>query len=221
EDHPQILGGRDLEAQGTWMAVDTAGRMGCVTNYRDLRVPLLPQAPSRGKLVPDFLTQNLPAETYLQQLENQADLFNGYNLLLRDSSGLFHYSNQEREINKLEPGIHGLSNHLMNTPWPKVTKLKSKIQALVEQASFSVDDWFLTLQDSDTAPRGELPSTGVPLEFEEALSAMFISIPQRNYGTRVSTLLLVDNGGKMYFEERAYVPSGLRKVFELNTLAST
>ncbi len=221
KDHPHILGGRDLEAGGTWMAADATGRIGCVTNYRDLSMPLLSGAPSRGKLIPEFFVQDLPAMDYLQQLDEGSESFNGYNILLGDDSGLFHYSNQEKKINKMEPGIHGLSNHLMNTPWPKVKKLKDKIRDLVSHPRFSTEDWFRALKDTDTAPIDELPSTGVPLDFEEALSAMFISMPNRNYGTRVSTLLLVDNWGKMYFEERAYVPSDTHKVFELSTLAST
>lgn len=213
QDQPQILGGRDLEANGTWMALHQDGRFGCVTNYRDLRKPLKEGAPSRGELVPNFLLGEVDAPTYLSELDQRASQYNGFNLLLWDKKGLFHYSNEEKVVHALSPGVHGLSNHLLDTPWPKVEKLKSGLEDQIYKPQFHPEKAFQLLGDRSIAPDALLPDTGIGLEWERMLSALFIEGDR--YGTRVSSLLLVDQAGKTYFEERSYVPEGEPKTFSL------
>lgn len=204
--NPDILGGRDLQAGGTWMAVHRDGRLGCVTNYRDLRDPLKEDAPSRGELIPRWLESDQSAERYLRQLDTEAEAYNGFNLLLGDAQGLWHYANPERKVNRLSPGIHGLSNHLLDTPWPKVLRLKQDLQQLVQQQEEVPQAYFSALLNRELAPDHQLPDTGIGLDWERNLSAMFIEMQE--YGTRVSTLMMVDQLGKVYFEERSYVPQG-------------
>lgn len=212
QDDPDILGGIDLKAGGTWMAVHRDGRWGCVTNYRDLRFPEKQHAPSRGELIPDWLKGDMPAETYLSRLAPNASQYNGFNLLLGDGSEVMHFSNRENKINRLKPGIHGLSNHLLDTLWPKVKTLKSDLQNFVLQEKISSESLFAMLQNRQIAPDDHLPSTGVSIDWERKLSAMFIE--SEGYGTRVSTVMTVDRVGQLYFEERSFVPAGDPATFE-------
>ena len=119
KDHPTILGGRDLEANGTWMAMNKEGKISLVTNYRDLS-NINPKAPSRGQLVSDFLLNGISAEKYLAQVEKNGKAYNGFNLVVGSSDKLVYYSNYKNGVEEIPPGLHGLSNHLLNTPWPKV-----------------------------------------------------------------------------------------------------
>lgn len=213
QDVPNLLGGRDLEAGGTWIAIHRDGRFGCITNYRDLRIPLKERAPSRGELIPNFLKGQQSAETYLSDLDQRAGDYNGFNLLIWDGQSLCHYSNEERKINHVEPGVHALSNHLLDTPWPKVTQLTADLKSLY--ADNQIDDpeqLFRKLQNVGQAPPDELPDTGVPPAWERTLSAMFIE--SETYGTRVSSVLQIRQDGQVYFEERAFVPSGEARIFE-------
>jgi uncharacterized protein with NRDE domain len=214
QDYPNLLGGRDLEAGGTWMAMHRDGRWGCLTNYRDLRQPSIERAPSRGELVPQFLLGQAPAPAYLAELDAQATQYNGFNLLLGDGQGLYHYSNQERAIHRIPPGLYGLSNHLLDTPWPKVEKLRGALRSTVKSADVQADELFRLLADREVAPDEQLPDTGIDLAWERMLSAMFIE--GERYGTRVSSILLVDQQGKMYFEERSFAPAGEPRIFSWN-----
>jgi uncharacterized protein with NRDE domain len=127
-DHPHILAGRDLECMGTWLGVTRGGRFAALTNFRDPRERKT-DAPSRGRLVSDFLvTDNNPRE-YLKDVSRQAQRYNGFNLLVGDLDGVFYLSSREARVQELSPGIHGLSNHLLDTPWPKVARGKQRLQA--------------------------------------------------------------------------------------------
>ena len=199
-DQPEIVGGRDLEAAGTWMAMNTNGKIALVTNYRD-PANINPQAPSRGKLVSDFLTSNLNAEQYLRELEPKASQYNGFNLLVGQLDEWWYLSNYKKGIQKLEPGTYGLSNHLLETPWPKVVHGKKKFSSLLE---FDVqpEQLFKMLYDEKRAEDQALPDTGIGLERERALSSMFIKT--KGYGTRCSTILLVDTENRVQYYERTY-----------------
>lgn len=201
KDHPTILGGRDLEANGTWMAINKEGKISMVTNYRDLS-NINPKAPSRGQLVSDFLLNGSSAETYLTNVEKNGKAYNGFNLVVGSSDKLFYYSNYKNGIEEIPTGLHGLSNHLLNTPWPKVLKGKEKMKSLLDSKDIEPSKLFDLLFDDKTAPDENLPDTGVGLERERMLSSMFIKSP--NYGTRCSTVILIDHANDVYFSERVY-----------------
>ncbi len=206
-DHPQLVGGRDLEAKkpdgtcGTWMAMNKNGRIAMVTNYRDLK-NLKPQAPSRGHLVTNFLLSQEPAQKYLRSLEPNASLYNGFNLIVGTADELFYLSNYKPGISKIENGFHGLSNHLLDTPWPKVKAGKEKMKGLFAAEKIESDTLFNGLYDDHQAPDDQLPDTGVGIERERMLSPMFIKSP--NYGSRCSTVVTVDQNNNVAFTERVY-----------------
>lgn len=208
-DAPEIYGGRDIEAGGTWLGVSRTGRLAALTNYRD-PARQLPQAPSRGLLISRFLTGDDPAPAYLQKVASAARGYNGFNLLVGDRTGLWYFSNRGRDIARLRPGLYGVSNHLIDTPWPKVSKGKKRLKTLLERsAGWDVEDLFALLADRVVAPDGGLPDTGVGLALERTLSPLFITSP--NYGTRSSTVLLIETSGTVTFAERTFTgdnPSG-------------
>ena len=121
DDAPEILAGRDLKAGGTWMGITKKGRFAAITNYRDSGMTI-ENAPSRGDLVKDFLIGKSRPHDYLESLQNKGQDYNGFNLIIGDGNELFYYSNRDGNIHNIEPGVHGLSNHLLNTPWPKVAQ---------------------------------------------------------------------------------------------------
>ncbi|MEQ8425821.1 MAG: NRDE family protein, partial [Cyclobacteriaceae bacterium] len=151
EDHPEVVGGRDLEAQGTWMAMTTSGRVGMVTNYRDLS-NIDPEAPSRGKLVTDYLFNGSHPDAYLKELHESAHEYNGFNLVIGNHEELYYYSNYQSKIVRLSSGFYGLSNHLLDTPWPKVQLGKEKVKAILDQKAIKTNDIFELLRDERTAP---------------------------------------------------------------------
>ncbi len=199
DEYPGLFAGRDLKAGGTWMGITADLRFAAITNYRDPATEKK-SAPSRGDLVLDYLKGEMHPEAYLHALEKRAADYNGYNLLLGSGNDLWYYSNKENLIRKVRPGIHGLSNHLMNTPWPKVEKGKSRLQTVTASEEVSSDALIALLKDPHVAPDDALPSTGVPLEWERMLSPMFIQAP--HYGTRASTVLLIDRAGTVTFVEQ-------------------
>ncbi|MDP1525309.1 MAG: NRDE family protein [Rhodocyclaceae bacterium] len=204
--HPQVLAGRDLEAigtLGTWLGLTRQGRFAALTNYRDPSRHKA-DAPSRGRLVADFLCGHDPIDAYLDSLE-AAD-YNGFNLLLGDGQRLVAFSNITRQRHKLAPGIYGLSNATLDTPWPKVGAGKT---ALAHALATLPDETALQhlLRDDRIHPDIALPATGVPLTWERLLSAAFIRSP--DYGTRCSTLIKVGADGTASFDEQTWLPGGI------------
>lgn len=202
-DHPEILGGRDLEAMGTWLGITTGGRLCMVTNFRDLR-NIRANAPSRGKLVTDFLLDKSPGETYLKKIEPRAKQYNGFSLIAGTVDSLFYLSNYRDGIIQLNSGLFGLSNHLLETPWPKVEKGKRLIQDLLRASVVHKDDLLKILSDEAPGTDEQLPDTGLGLERERILSPAFIKSP--GYGTRSSTVIMVDYNDHVAFHERVYDP---------------
>lgn len=200
KEYPSIVGGRDLEASGTWMAMNTNGRIGMVTNYRDLK-NLKQQAPSRGALVSEFLIGGEKPNDYLQKVEPTASLYNGFNLLVGDADELWYLSNYKTGIERVAPGIHGLSNALLDTPWPKVENGKEAFAQAIE-SEVEPEKLFELLKNEQRASDEQLPDTGVGLERERMLSSMFIKSP--GYGTRCSTVVLVDRKNTVRYVERVY-----------------
>ena len=209
EDAPQVLAGRDLQQGGTWMGLTGAGRFAALTNYRDPS-RMRPDAPSRGQLVSDYLQGAESPSAYLARLAIAGEAYNGFNLLLGDATGLHYYSNCGDAPQTLTPGWYGLSNHLLNTPWPKVRRGLALMQDALERRSDPApDDLLAVLADRVPAPDAELPQTGVPLEWERWLSPIFIDAP--GYGTRSSTVLLVKKGGPACMVETTWTDGGRRE----------
>ena len=165
EDSPQVLAGRDLQEGGTWMGIDRAGRFAAITNYRD-PASLKNNAPSRGGLVSSYLCGNQSTDGYLEEISRQTQLYNGFNLIAGDRRELFAYSNRG-EKQKLNPGIYGLSNHLLNTPWPKVLRSKKLFTAALNKKGAELEDaLFALLLDRKIPADNKLPDTGIGLEWE-------------------------------------------------------
>ncbi|MBS1582533.1 MAG: NRDE family protein [Bacteroidetes bacterium] len=205
-DAPDLLAGRDLRAGGTWMGITRSGRFAALTNYRDLHRPRK-QGPSRGLLVRQALEGDFdPGAT---------SAYEGFNLLYGSVDTLRYHTNEQPTDVPLTPGVHGLSNHFLDTPWPKVEHAKQGVQDLLAAPDERlVPGLFALLANDAVAPDDRLPDTGLPLDLERAISSIFIRTD--GYGTRCSSVVLVDVGGRVYFEERTW-PAGTRVVeaFEL------
>jgi uncharacterized protein with NRDE domain len=200
-EHTDIVGGRDLEAGGTWLAMRSNGRIGMVTNYRDPK-NIDPNAPSRGHLVSRYLETAIPVSEYVEQLQPAAKNYNGFNLLVGNPDELWYLSNYKNGFEVLREGTYGLSNHLLETPWPKVKRGKENFGKILASESVTEETLFNMLFDDMRAEDDQLPDTGIGLDRERALSAMFIKSP--GYGTRCSTVILVDNNNNVSFKERVY-----------------
>jgi len=202
DDAPDVLGGLDLKHNGMWLGITRTGRLAAITNYRDPGLDIS-NAPSRGFLVKEFLFGKESPQSYLEQIESVGDQYNGFNLIVGDSSGLFYYSNRGNRIQKIKPGTYGLSNHLMDTPWPKIAKGKGALKRLLERnEKANPEDIFAMLKDGVFPPDDLLPDTGVDLEWERTLSPLFIT--SEFYGTRSSSIVLIERGGEITFTERTF-----------------
>ena len=207
-EQPTLLAGRDLSQGGTWLGLNRQGQLAMVTNYRnpkEARGRL-----SRGLLVSQFLQQDTSPAAYLEALGAQADEYSGFNLLAGNADALYYYSNRgacSRQPQPLAPGLYGLSNHLLDTPWPKVERAKANLQPLIEQPDPDPDALLDLLRDSTPATDAQLPDTGVGLEWERLLSPIFIE--GQHYGTRSSTILLISRHGEATFVEQSHTADGL------------
>ncbi|MCO6512231.1 MAG: NRDE family protein [Aridibacter famidurans] len=203
-DEPDVFAGRDLVGGGTWLGISKNGKIAAVTNYREPgqeRGEL-----SRGALVADYLVSGGDPRSYLESVERNRDKFTGFNLLVgefgQEEHRLFYFSNRGDGIAELEPGLFGLSNHLLDTPWPKVSRGKAKFEALLESGA-GKEDMFALLADRSLADDDDLPDTGIGYEREKLLSAIFIETPI--YGTRCSNVVEFRASGGFEFEERVFV----------------
>jgi uncharacterized protein with NRDE domain len=196
-DHPQILAGRDLEAGGTWLGVTRTGRFAALTNYRDPERRRA-AAPSRGALVTSLLESGASVAEGLSYLRAVGDGYNGFNLIFSDGERLGIYESVLGAGRELGPGIYGLSNHLLDTPWPKVQNAKTRLEAALRDLTDTAPLLEL-LRDDRPAADAQLPRTGASLEWERLLSSAFVRAP--DYGTRCSTIIRVDARGRAYFDE--------------------
>lgn len=204
QDHPHILAGRDLECMGTWLGITRTGRFAALTNFRDPRERKT-DAPSRGQLVSNFLVSGREPREYLEEVATIAPRYNGFNLLAGSVEGVFYLSSRTGSVQRLSPGLHGLSNHLLDTPWPKVTRGKQRLQAALTQDP-STEALLDLLHDREPAETSELPDTGIGSELERVLSPALIVSPQ--YGTRASTAVLFGWDGGVSFSERTILRGG-------------
>ncbi len=217
KEAPELLAGKDLRSGGTWLGITTTGRIAAITNYRDPK-SAKQGAPSRGMLVKNFLLGNQRPLEYLISLKDKANEYNGFNLVVGNMEEIYWYSNRGSGIVRLTQGIFGLSNHLLDTPWPKVVKAKQGLSGLLVSAELPPDEAFFDLlMDRTQADESKLPDTGVGLEWEKILSPIFISSPV--YGTRSSTLIFVNGEGRARFVEKTHdpgAPSSTLKTFEFS-----
>jgi uncharacterized protein with NRDE domain len=204
-DAPQLLAGRDLEVGGTWLGVTPGGRFAVVTNYREGLDP--PKAPrSRGELPTQFLKGDARPDEYLREVQGRGGDYGAFSLICGDRDGLYWYSNRGGAPAAVTPGVHGLSNHLLDTPWPKVTQSKARLALLVEEDALTSEALFRLLADRTPADATSLPDTGIGPELERQVSPAFVSNPL--YGTRCSTLLMVHRDGSQDFAERRFDAAG-------------
>lgn len=206
KDHPEIFGGRDLKQGGSWLAVSTRWRIAAITNVRRM-VPPDPQAPSRGRLVADFLVGGADPVEYAESLREDAGNYSGFNLVLGDRQALLFVTNTpEFHIDVLSPGIHTVSNASLDTSWPKARRLHAAFESWTRDSWESFGPLFKALGDRTPAPPAELPNTGVGPAMEKLLSPPFIVSP--HYGTRCSTVVAI-SADRIDFAEKRYEPSGV------------
>lgn len=200
-DSPDVLAGRDLTAGGTWLGVNRAGAFAAVTNFREAGPGVDPSAPSRGQLVSRFLRSGDSPATFVASIRNEANQYAGFSLLVSDGDSLTFHSNRGPGPRFLGPGVYGLSNHLLDTPWPKVARGREKLAAATGKGEALASQLFTLLQDQSVAGVDELPHTGMSTEEEITLSALFIKSGE--YGTRSSSVVLV-NDREIDFYERTF-----------------
>jgi len=201
KDHPSLLAGKDLKAGGTWMGITKSGKFAAITNYRDV-TNIKEEAPTRGKLVSNYLLGKLSAEKYYNSVKSDLLRYNGFNLILGDIKNLYYFSTHTEGLRKLVPGVYGLSNAVLDTPWPKVLESKNQLAKLMEQKELHAWELLNLLSDTREAREKDLPDTGVGLEWEKVLSSVFIQSPE--YGTRCSTAIHIDNNNNVRFAEKTF-----------------
>lgn len=204
---PTTIGGRDGLQGGGWLALSARRRLAAVTNVRRMEPPA-PDTPSRGRLVAEFVNGDLDAATHADRLLADAGRYAGFNLLLWDGSALLYLSNHPAPaVHHLAPGIHAVSNAQLDTPWPKLLRLRNRLEAVCA-GNTEIDALWPALADDRPAAEAELPDTGVGLETERFLSSPFIRGP--HYGTRASTLVAIPgDGSTMRLTERRFGPDGV------------
>lgn len=201
-DWPEIVAGRDLQAGGTWFGLARDGRFAAVTNYRDPNT-FSADALSRGRLPVDYLQSGVAPWQYCTRHQREWPQYIGFNLLLGDTGNLVYASNRLKQPHQVAPGIHGLSNHLLDSPWPKVARGRERLRQLLDNsAKVDCDQLFALLEDRWQPPAPELPDTGIGPEWEKLLAPIFIS--GSTYGTRSSLVLTVEDGGRTTCIERRF-----------------
>jgi len=200
-DAPEILAGRDLVGGGTWLGITRTGRLATVANYRHPAEKHV-QGLSRGLLTVDFLRGTASPRAYLETVARLGESYKGFNLLAADGKEFAYYANRARVVRQLSPGIYGFSNALLDTPWPKVAQGKAALQELLAAGPPEPDALLAILADTSRPPDHLLPDTGVGLARERLLASRFIVSP--DYGTRASTVVLIDRTGQVTFVERSF-----------------
>lgn len=203
-ENPDILAGRDLQAGGTWLGVHRNGRFATITNYRDA-VPPAGRRPSRGELITRFLESTTPPLKFLRDIDGER--YAGFNLLVADGEQLAYRSNRDGATGELAPGVYGLANAILDTPWPKVDRTRSALQGLIDADNVNETGLLRLLDDRQRASARDLDTGGLPFELAHAFSAPFIVLP--DYGTRCSTVLTRDLKGQVLVAEKRFGPDGL------------
>ena len=203
KEYPTIIGGIDLQGGGSWLAMDKKGRWAAVTNFREGKA-ISSDKLSRGLLVKEFLTNKYSATHYSDLIQQRKDQYGGYNLILGTPTELIYTSNRKKNTQQVKEGVNGLSNHYLNTAWPKVTEGCSAFESIIHKKSSSiVDDLFDLLANKKKANIDALPKTGISKKEEIMLSSRFIE-SNGDYGTRASTVILINQDNSVFFEERNF-----------------
>ena len=202
-DEPDIVGGRDLQAGGTWLALHRSGRFATVTNFRDAQPPS-PEHRSRGFLVSGFLEGDVTPRDYVAAIDGEQ--FAGFNLLVGDANRVAYRSNREDGDRALEPGVYGLSNALLDGPWHKVETSKAKLSGLIAADNVNETSLMRLMDDRDRAPASAVEAGRLDFDTAYAITAPFIVLP--DYGTRCTTVVLAGADGRWQFTERRFDPSG-------------
>ncbi|HLS57411.1 MAG TPA: NRDE family protein [Zeimonas sp.] len=208
-DGATVWGGRDQVAGGSWLAVDRRGRLAAVTNVREPSPA--PARRSRGELVADFVSGNAALDDYATTVASRAGHYAGFNLLLFDpasSRPARYVSNRHpQRVLEVPAGVHGLSNHLLGTAWPKVRRLTGRLRGAIEDPDAPLETLLLgALADRSLPPDDELPDTGIGLPRERVLAPAMIAAPELGYGTRASTLVAIRRDGRVEAIERSWAP---------------
>ena len=201
---PEVLAGRDLQGGGTWLGVTRQGRWAALTNVRGAGPA--PAGHSRGLLVSGFLRSTDAPQRYLARVARWGHRFAGFNLLAGDCSEVASFSNRDTGVRLLTPGCYGLSNHLLDSPWPKVEQAKEQFKAVLARPGFKLDLLWPVLSDRQLPNTKSLPETGLDPDLERALGAIFVQLP--GYGTRCSTLVAIGRDGHIRMAERRYASDG-------------
>ena len=205
-NHPNILAGKDLSENGTWLGITKQGRIAAVTNSYLTTDQESDKKLSRGNLVMDYLTGSMGPNEYLEQVRQQRSDYNGFNLIVGSSDSLHHYNNILDEISIIPTGNHAVSNATLDTPWPKVTRTKAAMAAMVNKSILDEEAIFRIMADRTPPPDDLLPDLPLDLPILRAVSANFIQTER--YGTRSTTLILIDHSNQVTFVERSYLPDG-------------
>lgn len=212
-EHPNLLAGKDEVQQGTWLGITKQGKFAALTNCRQPSTENVSHETkeyltSRGTLVKNYLIGNQTTSEFAAELKATQKQYDGYNLIFGNilDGQFLHYNNYDNQTKKLSPGTHGLSNATLNTPWPKVQKVTTGMKHVSGDGNKVTEQLFKLFSDRETAPRHQLPNTGIPVEFEEAASAVFIQTPE--YGTIGTTVILVDQRNRVSFIERRFDHDG-------------
>lgn len=210
DEEKTILAGRDLQGGGTWLGITDQLKFAAITNYRET-VATRADAPSRGEILLNYLAGDVDAGQYLSSLSADAGRYNGFNLILGDKENLYYYSNRSFGPQQLAPGFYGLSNNLLDVPWPKVARGKKLLRPhMVEKNKIDSLPIFKQLEDQNRPPDNQLPDTGVGLDWEQLLST--IHIDGADYGTRSSAVITVTNEGRIEFTEKTFKRSSTKDI---------
>jgi len=198
-----IFAGQDELNKGTWLGLRQDWKISAITNYRDLS-NIKDNAPSRGLLVSGFLRGDEQPENYLNKISKSAGNYNGYNLIVGDKTGMYYFSNIKNKIERIAPGVHGLSNRFLDTAWPKVAYGKRAFEQLIgKEKELPIDRLLKLLNDDKRPPDSELPDTGVGIEWERILAPIFIKTEV--YGTRTSSIITIDQNDRITFIEKTFI----------------
>jgi len=205
EESPHIYAGRDLEKGGTWLGVNTNGQFAALTNFRDPS-SRKSNVKSRGLLVSSFLATKSTSAEFMATVEREAANYDGFNFVAGDRTALHYFSSRNNDKQQLTTGIYGVSNHLLDTPWPKLTRAKEDFRRYITRGEPAFTELFDLLADRFIASDTELPETGIGIEWERKLSSIFIA--SADYGTRSSTIILFHHTGKIHFQEKRFGKNG-------------
>ncbi|MGI9261156.1 MAG: NRDE family protein [Woeseiaceae bacterium] len=203
QDKPAVVAGRDLQAGGTWLGASRSGRVAAVTNYREGK-PGKRGTSSRGEIVTAFLTSSASSETFAGSIE--CDSYAGFSLLTIDADDLCYTSNRGDEARRLPPGIYGLSNASLDTPWPKLVRTRESFRKIIAAGDVNETSLMRILSDRHMSPATEIEPGSLPFALARAVTAPFIVTPE--YGTRCTTVVLRDPAGQTQMSERRFDAAG-------------